>query len=222
MPALGSPCKARGAPEYDAPNGGSLDADSAKIGARQHLSMRSIGRALGDAHAARRRSAQAVAARFQECESMIALLLGRTMTRDANRTLLGKRGTFGNSGRGCDDAVGAGQIANLSQAFRPDARRDRLDVQQVPRFGPFLHLPGLARPSNPCARSVAIIFLAAAVTGWIMASLMPAPPNGLLLSSLLAGDRHPTLDANALKHSGQAPSPHGNHPRQNLRHGTCT
>ena len=82
-----------------------------------------MGRAFGDAHAARRRSAQAVAARFQECESMIALLPGRTMKRDANRTLLGKRGTFGNSGRGCDDAVGAGQIANPSQAFRPDARR---------------------------------------------------------------------------------------------------
>src|SRR5215468_8077310 len=45
MLALGSPCKARGAQEYDAPNGGSLDADSAKIGARRHLSMRSIGRA---------------------------------------------------------------------------------------------------------------------------------------------------------------------------------
>ena len=134
MPALGSPCKARGAPECDAPNGGSLDADSAKIGARQHLSMRSIGRALGgDAHAARRRSAQAVTARFQECESMIALLPGRTMKRDANRTLLGKRGTFGNSGRGCDDAVGAGQIANPSQAFRPDARRSAVQPTRPKR-----------------------------------------------------------------------------------------
>src|SRR5262249_22294137 len=72
MLALGSPCKARGAQEYDAPNGGSLDADSAKIGARRHLSMRSIGRALGvDADPARRRSAKAVAGRFQGCESMI-------------------------------------------------------------------------------------------------------------------------------------------------------
>src|SRR5262252_10798788 len=40
MLALGSPCKARGAQEYAAPNGGSLDAHSAKIGARRHLSMR--------------------------------------------------------------------------------------------------------------------------------------------------------------------------------------
>src|SRR5215475_13768720 len=79
MLALGSPCKVRGAQEYDAPNGGSLDADSAKIGARRHLSMRSIGRALGvDADPARRRSAKAVAGRFQGCESMIS---------DPNRTL---------------------------------------------------------------------------------------------------------------------------------------
>src|SRR5262249_54054683 len=153
---------------------------------------------------------------------MIALLPGRTMTRDANRTLLGKRGTFGNSGRACYDLWGPARprIRAKHSGRTPDARRDRLDVQQVPRFGPFLHLPGLARPSNPCARSVVIIFLATAVTGWIMASLMPAPPNGLFLSSLLAGDRHTTLDANALKHSGQAPSPHGNHPRKNLCDGS--
>jgi hypothetical protein len=73
MLALGSPCKARGAQEYDAPNGGSLDADSANIGARRHL--RSIGRALGvDADPARRRSAKAVAGRFQGCESMSSFL----------------------------------------------------------------------------------------------------------------------------------------------------
>jgi hypothetical protein len=84
--ALGSPCKARGAQEYNAPNGGSLDADSAKIGARRHVSMRSIGRALGvDDDAARRRSAKAVAGRFQGCESMIAFLLGRSMTHPADR-----------------------------------------------------------------------------------------------------------------------------------------
>ena len=94
--ALGSPCKARGAQEYDAPNGGSLDADSAKIGARRHLSMRSIGRA---ADATGRRSAKAVAGRFQGCESMISfLLLGRTVIQDPSRTLLGKGSTFGNSG----------------------------------------------------------------------------------------------------------------------------
>jgi hypothetical protein len=101
--ALGSPCKARGAQEYDAPNGGSLDADSAKIGARRHLSMRSIGRAT------RRRSAKAVAGRFQGCESMISLLLlGLTVIQDPSRTLLGKGSTFGNSGLGCDDAAEAG------------------------------------------------------------------------------------------------------------------
>src|SRR5215467_909623 len=71
--ALGIPCKARGAQEYDAPNGGSLDADSAKIGARRHL--RSIGRAFGvDADPARRRSAKAVTGRFQGCESMSSFL----------------------------------------------------------------------------------------------------------------------------------------------------
>jgi hypothetical protein len=37
---------------------------------------------------------------------MISLLPGRTNTRDANRTVLGKRGTFGNSGLGCDGAAG--------------------------------------------------------------------------------------------------------------------
>src|SRR5262245_48460601 len=47
MLALGSPCKARGAQEFNAPNGVSLDADSAKIGAR-----RSIRRALGSTHVA--------------------------------------------------------------------------------------------------------------------------------------------------------------------------
>src|SRR5262249_37717551 len=87
MLALGSPSKARGAQEYDAPNGGSLDADSAKIGARRHLSMRPIGRALGvDADPARRRSAKAVARRFQGCESMISfLLLGRSVSQDPSR-----------------------------------------------------------------------------------------------------------------------------------------
>src|SRR5262249_44960543 len=170
----------------------------------------------------RRRSAQAVAARFQECESMIALLPGRTMTRDANRTLLGKRGTFGNSGRGCDDAVGAGQIANPSQAFRPDARPSARPARcpTSSTIWTFFTSPRSRSASKPRARSVVIIFLAAVVIGWIMASLMPAPPNGLPLSSLLAGDRHPTLDANALKHSGQAPSPHGNHPRKNLCDGS--
>jgi len=75
MLALGSPCKAPGAQEYDAPNGGSLDAHSAKIGARRHLSMRSIGRALGvDVDPARRRSGRAVAGRFQGRESMISFL----------------------------------------------------------------------------------------------------------------------------------------------------
>lgn len=71
--ALGFPCKARAAQEYDAPNGGSLDADSANNGARRHL--RSIGRALGvDADPARRRSAKAVTGRFQGCESMSSFL----------------------------------------------------------------------------------------------------------------------------------------------------
>ena len=71
--ALGIPCKARGAQEYDAPNGGSLDADSANNGARRHL--RSIGRAFGvDADPARRRSAKAVTGRFQGCESMSSFL----------------------------------------------------------------------------------------------------------------------------------------------------
>src|SRR5262245_38317546 len=87
MLALSSPC-ARGAQEYDAPNGGSLDADSAKIGARRHLSMRSIGRALGvDADPATRRSAKAVAGRFQGCESMISFVPGRSITQEPNRTL---------------------------------------------------------------------------------------------------------------------------------------
>jgi len=71
--ALGIPCKARGAQEYDAPNGGSLDAESANNGARRHL--RSFGRAFGvDADPARRRSAKAVAGRFQGCESMSSFL----------------------------------------------------------------------------------------------------------------------------------------------------
>src|SRR6516164_8176763 len=75
--ALGIPCKARGAQEYDAPNGGSLDEDSANNGARRH--PRSIGRAFGvDADPARRRSAKAVAGRFQVCESMISFLPGRS------------------------------------------------------------------------------------------------------------------------------------------------
>src|SRR5262249_37670514 len=76
--------KAQGAQEYNAPNGGSLDTDSAKIGARRHLSMRSIRRALGvDASPARRCSAEAVAGRFQGCKSMISsLLLGRSVTQD--------------------------------------------------------------------------------------------------------------------------------------------
>src|SRR5215468_7361299 len=88
MLALGSPCKARGAQEYDAPKGGSLDADSAKIGARRHLSMRSIGRALGvDADPATRRSAKAVAGRFQGCELMISFVPGRSITQEQNRTL---------------------------------------------------------------------------------------------------------------------------------------
>src|SRR5262249_8682163 len=75
--ALGIACKARGAQEYDAPNGGSLDADSANNGARRHL--RSIRRAFGvDANPARRRSAKAVTGRFQGCKSMISLLPGRS------------------------------------------------------------------------------------------------------------------------------------------------
>src|SRR5262245_58170597 len=114
--------------------------------------------------------------------------------RWAARAKREKRGTFGNSGLGCDDTV-AGQIANLSRAFRPDARRSAGPARcpTTSTIWTFLHLPGLARPSNQSARSVIIIiFLAAVVTGWIVASLMPAPPNGLLLSSLLAGDRHPT------------------------------
>ena len=105
MLALGSPCKARGAQEYDAPNGGSLDADSAKIGARRHLSMRSIGRALGvDADPARRRSAKAVAGRFQGCESMISFLPGRSMTQEPNRTLSAY--VMGCSGRGLPALLG--------------------------------------------------------------------------------------------------------------------
>src|SRR5262245_4303577 len=84
MLALGSPCKARGAQEYDAPNGGSLGPDSAKIGARRRLSMRSID---VDADPAGRRSAKAVAGRSQGCESMISSLPGRSMTQDPNRTL---------------------------------------------------------------------------------------------------------------------------------------
>ena len=75
--ALGIPRKARGAQEYDAPNGGSLDADSANNGAHRH--PRSIGRAFGvDADPARRRSAKAVAGRSQGCESMISFLPGRS------------------------------------------------------------------------------------------------------------------------------------------------
>src|SRR5262245_51396095 len=78
VPALSSPCKARGAPKYDAPTGGSLDGDSAKIGARQHLSMHSIGRAFGDAHAARRCLAQAFKHDFKNvshCWGSAALLV---------------------------------------------------------------------------------------------------------------------------------------------------
>ena len=70
---LGIPCKARGAQEYNAPDGGSLDAHSANNGARRHL--RSIGRALGvDADPARRRSAKGVTRRFQGRESMSSFL----------------------------------------------------------------------------------------------------------------------------------------------------
>ena len=71
--ALGILCRARGAQEYDAPNGRSLDAESANNGARRHL--RSIRRAFGvDADPARRRSAKAVTGRFQGCESMSSFL----------------------------------------------------------------------------------------------------------------------------------------------------
>jgi hypothetical protein len=53
---------------------------------------------------------------------MISFLPGRSMTQDPNRTLPWKRSTIGKSGPGCDDAAGAGEIANVGQAFQPDAR----------------------------------------------------------------------------------------------------